>query len=312
MKIFVSIRRIMLLMILVSYVASLNAQTDLDYDMMAKNVFCTGLIYSHSSWDHYWEGNFKRNNANLGTVSTQMLGLMSNYGVSKKINIIFSLPYVKTHASGGTMSGMEGLQDLSLFVKWKPLTMQAGAGKWSFIGVGGVSFPASTYVADYLPLALGLRSKTLILRAIADYQLGKFSATGSGTYLLRSNIDIDRTSYYTTEMHLTNEVQMPNAASFHVRTGYRSKYLRAEAVVNHFTTLSGFDISKNNMPFPSNKMEMTTAGISLRYIPNGLPRFHLTAEGNYTVAGRNVGQATSFAGGAFYIFNFNRKKHSAH
>ena len=27
-------------------------------------------MYSYGSWDHYWEGTFKRNNQNLGTVST--------------------------------------------------------------------------------------------------------------------------------------------------------------------------------------------------------------------------------------------------
>ena len=37
---------------------------------------------------------------------------------------------------------------------------------------------------------------------MADYQQGNLFATGSATYVLRDNIEIDRTSYYTTEMHL--------------------------------------------------------------------------------------------------------------
>ena len=35
-------------------------------------------------------------------------------------------------------------------------------------------------------------------------------------------LHIDRTAYYTTEMHLTNEVEMPDMASYNVRTGIRT------------------------------------------------------------------------------------------
>jgi hypothetical protein len=274
--------------------------------MMAKKVFCTGLVYSHSSWNEYWEGTFKRNNENIGTVTTQMIGWMGNYGLSKKVNLLFSLPYVKTKASAGTMAGMDGLQDVSLFIKWKPLSLTTDWGNFSMMGVGGVSFPATNYVADYLPMSIGLGSKNVLARLIADYQRSKFFITGSGTYIRRSNITIDRDAYYTTQMNMTDEVKMPNASSFNFRTGYRSKTCIVEAVLSNWTTLGGFDITKNNMPFPSNKMDMTNAGVSLRFVPKKLPNLTLTGEAAYTVAGRNVGQATTFSGGAFYIFNFNR------
>src|SRR5687768_15193997 len=65
-----------------------TAQTDVDGIMMAKNNFCTGFMYSYSSWDNYWEGTLKRNNLNLGTVSTQMVGWMGNYGITEKLNIM--------------------------------------------------------------------------------------------------------------------------------------------------------------------------------------------------------------------------------
>jgi hypothetical protein len=98
-----------------------SAQTDIDAIMMEKNAFCVGPMYSYSSWKNYWEGTLKRDNQNLGKVSTQMYGLMGNYGVTRKINVLFSAPYVKTKASAGTLHGMKGIQDLSLFVKWRPI-----------------------------------------------------------------------------------------------------------------------------------------------------------------------------------------------
>ncbi len=105
-----------------------SSQTDLDGIMMAKNNFCTGFQYSYSSWDHYWEGALKRNNENLGTVSTQMPGWMGSYGITHRINALFSIPYVKTKASAGTLHSMKGFQDLSLMIKWKALETKWGKG----------------------------------------------------------------------------------------------------------------------------------------------------------------------------------------
>lgn len=290
---------------------SANAQTDIDADMMAKNLFCSGLSYNYSSWDHYWEGKLKRENENIGTVTTQTFAYMGNYGVSKKFNLLFGIPYIKTKASAGTLHGMKGLQDLSLFAKWMPYSKKTGPGKLSIIGIGGYSFPLSNYPADYLPLSIGLRSKNLIARAMADYAIGKFFITASGTYMFRDNITIDRNSYYTTEMHLTNEVEMPNATSFNFRTGYRTKFLWIEAIVNKMTTLGGFDITRNNMPFPSNKMNATSAGFRVKYVPGSFDRLSILANGDYVVAGRNVGQSTTIGGSIFYILDFDKQRKKA-
>lgn len=283
-------------------------QTDIDAIMMGKKRFCVGPMYSYSSWKNYWEGTLKRDNLNLGTVSTQMIGVMGNYGISSKLNVLFSVPYVTTKASAGTLHGMQGIQDLSLFLKWMPVEKEMMGGVFSLYGVGGLSFPLTNYVADFLPLSIGLRSKTASARIMADYQTGSFFVTGSATYVLRDNIKIDRTSYYTTELLLTNEVKMPDGANYNFRAGFRNERVIAEAVVNKWTTLGGFDITRNNMPFPSNKMNATTIGANFKYVV--LPTKHeisLVAGGNTTVGGRNMGQSTIFYGSIFYVLDFNRK-----
>jgi len=294
-------------LLLLMSTAALRAQTDEDAIMMTKNNFCVGGTYSHSSWDHYWEGTFKRNNQNLGTVSTQMFGLMGTYGVSRKLNVLVNAPYVETHATAGTLHGMHGIQDLSLWLKWLAVEQNVGNGVLSIYALGGGSLPLTNYIADYLPLSIGLHSKTLSGRIMVDYQQGNFFVTGSGTYTYRDNIKIDRTSYYTTELHLTNEVDMPNMMSFNFRIGYRSERWIIEAVGMNMTTLGGFDIRKNDMPFPSNKMNATMAGAHFKYNFKAVKGLSLTGGGNYTVAGRNVGQATAFDIGAFYILDFSRK-----
>src|ERR1044071_5060990 len=100
---------------------TVSAQTDIDALMMEKNAFCVGPMYGYSSWKSYWEGKLKRTNENLGTVSAQMFSVMGNYGLTRNINLLFGVPYVKTKATAGTLHGMKGVQDLSLFVKWRPI-----------------------------------------------------------------------------------------------------------------------------------------------------------------------------------------------
>jgi len=296
---------VILLLIFNGQVAS--AQTDIDAIMMEKRQLCLGPMYSYSSWKNYWEGTLKRDNANLGTVSTQMYSVMGAYGITGKLNVLFGAPYIKTKASAGTLHGMNGIQDLSLFIKWMPIEKDLGPGTFSLYTIGGVSFPLTNYVADFLPLSIGLHSKTASARLMMDYQVGSIFATASATYVVRDNMKIDRDAYYTTEVHLTNEVEMPNASNYNFRAGYRSSKLIAEAVLNKWTTLGGFDITRNNMPFPSNKMNATTLGANFKYVVTKDHVLSIVGGANSAIAGRNMGQATTYYGGIFYIIDFNKK-----
>jgi len=310
-KLIEKIMTTLLWFVMLCTVHNASAQTDIDAIMMEKNAFCVGPMYAYSSWKNYWEGTLKRENENLGTVSTQMIGLMGNYGISRKLNALFGIPYVKTKASAGTLDGMDGIQDLSLFLKWRPFQKKLGDGRLSLFGIAGVSFPIGDYTPDFLPMSIGLNSKTASARIMADYQIDNLFATGSATYVLRDNIELDRNSYYTTELLLTNEVKMPDAANFNFRAGFRNHRWIAEAVLNIWSTLGGFDITRNNMPFPSNDMDATTAGVNIKYVLPPLPQLSIVAGGMYTVAGRNVGQGTTVYGSFFYVFDFSKKTKSS-
>ncbi len=295
-------------LLIILFLPLLNyAQTEMDAIMMNKNQFCNGLIYDHSSWNHYWEGEFKRDNKNMGTVTTQMAMFMSNYGLTNNLNIMAGASYVWTKASAGTLHGMQGVQDLSVFLKWKPIIKSFGQNKISVFGIAGLSTPLTNYAIDFLPMSIGLGSTNLIARGMIDYSHKRFTVTGSAAYIRRSNVKLDRDSYYDTELRLTNEVSMPDASYCQLRTGYRGKYLIAEAILTNWTTLGGFDITKNNMPFPSNRMNATMAGGYLKYTVKQYTPLSFLVSGNYTIAGRNMGQSTSLNAGVFYLLQFGKK-----
>ena len=285
----------------------LKAQTDLDAIMMEKNQLCIGPMYTYSSFKNYWEGSVKRGNTNMGTVLTQTYSVMANYGISAKLNLLFNVPYVQTNASVGSLHGMKGMQDLSLFLKWMPLEQQLGSGTISVYTIAGGSVPLSNYVADFMPLSIGLHSKTASARVIVDYQVSRFFLTGSATYVARDKIKIDRTAYYDNQLHLSNQVNIPDASNFNFRAGYRSSKLIAEAVLNKFTTLGGFDISRNNSPFPSNRINATTLGINFKLELTPKNNLSIVAGGNTTVAGRNTGQSRTYYGSVFYVLDFSHQ-----
>jgi hypothetical protein len=295
--------------LLVSWIPQqeIHAQTEWDAIMMNKNQFCTGPLYTYSSWKNYWEGTLKRDNLNIGRVTTQSVTVMANYGITDNLNIMAAVPYVWTEASAGTLTGLSGVQDFSAFVKWRAVRTNLGKGKLSVYAVGGISTPLSDYVIDFLPLSIGLGSTNLTARGMVDFIQNKISVTGSAAYVLRSNVTLDRSAYYDTELRHTNEVQMPDAAQFQLRAGYRGTYLIAEALVTNWTTLGGFDITRNNMPFPSNRMNSTTAGLYVKYTVKMHANLSVLGSANFTLAGRNMGQANAYSAGVFYAFYFNKQ-----
>jgi hypothetical protein len=143
---------------------------------------------------------------------------------------------------------------------------------------------------------------------MADYQKGNWFGTLSSTYVFRDNVKLDRNTYYTTEMHYTNEVKMPNAFNLNVRGGYRSETWIIEAFANQWNTLGGFDISRNNMPFVSNKMNATSIGVHVKYDTPFIDGLSFVADATTTVAGRNIGQSHGFNTGIFYIMDFSKKQ----
>ena len=285
----------------------LFAQTDLDGLMMPKNLFCGGITAGKTSWKNYWEGTFKRENLNLGKVSTSNITVNGNYGITNRLNVIAMLPFIKTKASAGQLAGQKGMQDVSVFVKWSGYEKKFKKSILKAIVVAGLSAPVSNYTPDLLPLSIGTYSKTATLRAIIDFQKGNWFGTASGSYIFRNNVKLDRNTYYTDRIHYTNEVAMPDVSNYNIRAGYRSETWIVEAIANRWITNGGFDITKNNMPFVSNKMNTTTIGIHVKYETNFVDGLSFVADGLTTVAGRNAGQATGFNGGVFYIINFGKK-----
>jgi len=287
---------------------STRAQTTTDALMIPQNFYCAGAMYTTNYWTNYWEGTFKRDNGNIGKLTTNTYSFFGNYGITNKLDVLFNAPYVTTNASAGTLKGQHGLQDLTLSLKWLPYQTKIGSSVLGAYAILTGSTPLSNYEADFQPMSIGLHSQWASIRALVNYRLDRFFLAASGEYIRRGDINIDRNSYYTTHLIYGNRVDIPNGNNWLISSGYRSIHFNAEATLQQTTSLGGFDIRKNDMPFPSNTMNWTMAGVMFKYSFDRVSGLELTAGGDYVLKGRNVGQATTIFGGVLYLFNFSKNK----
>ncbi len=287
---------VLILLCLVGFV-ELKAQMPHDAIYMNKNLACGAFVYGNSSWTSYWENGLKRDNPNIGRLTTQSATAMIAYGITRDINVMAMIPYVKTDASQGNLMGQEGLQDASVFVKTKTKAYHGITAH----GVVGFSVPVTKYVPDFMPMSIGLGAKTLVVRGILSYALPKHLYVNSSiAYQARSQVKADRDAYLAgSKLYQTNQVAVPDAFDAAIRLGYLKKDNQLEVFAEHFSCTKGDDIRRNDMPFLTNDMTMTTVGMYGKYQPKSIG---VNARVAYVVDGQNVGQSTTVSIGLLYLF----------
>lgn len=290
---------------------ALSAQTPVDNLMMDPGRFCGAATYTHDSWNEYWEGTLKRDNGNIGTLTRTTIMPMFALGLTKKLNLIAAMPYVSTSPSAGQFKGESGFQDLNVWLKAGLVDWGNETGKLTIHAVAGASTPVTDYNKDYQPFSLGLGARELSLRGIAHYQLSNgIFVRGSVSGHLRDNIEIERDYYFTTEPIYSSEVDMPNAVMYGVQLGawLFKNSLNVFGTFDGMNSLSGHDIRRQDMPFPSNKMNMTRAGLNLQYYTPFAKGLSIMASAGQVLSGRNVGQSSVFTGGLAYQFGIWKPK----
>ncbi|MGY6742632.1 MAG: transporter [Cecembia sp.] len=295
----------MLTMVYMSYVPIAKGQLPFDEIMMPKGEICFAGMFEHSSWNQYWEGTYLRENANIGTFTRQMFMPMVAMGLTKKINLIASLPYISTEASGGTQVGQSGLQDLSISMKVDWLQHRVGSGRILFLTNTHFSTPVGTYLSDYMPFSIGAGAPEIGLRGIGGYKMDNgLIFRIAAAYLWRGQTEIERNYYYQDGSVYSSFMNVPSALNIHGAIGYWAfeNRLRLEATYMSLNCLTGDDIRAYNRPQPTNKMEVSQVGVWTQYYIKADRGLGALAYFNQTISGRNMGKATTFGLGITYQF----------
>ena len=281
----------------------LHAQTIDDGIMLDRHDLLTGNLYTYESWDQYWEGPLKRMNGNIGTITTRTNIWAANYGVTDRLNVIGTMPYVWTGASQGVLHGIQGFQDLTLAAKYnffvKPSTNDAALRAFAVVSAG---IPLTGYNPELPPLSIGSGSTRVSGRATVNVQSNPgWFLNGSTAYTWRSEVELDRPYYFTDDQFVMSSlVDMPNALDYVVSAGYMKRGLMTAVSLSQQKTLGGGDIRRQDMPFVSNRMNFSRVGAMGMYPIPKLPYLQVAFAYAYTLDGRNVGQASTITGGLLF------------
>jgi hypothetical protein len=286
--------------------AGAGAQTIDDGLMMPRRQLCTGFVYAHDAWDRYWEGTLERDNGNVGTLTTESVAWMGTYGITDRVNVIAMLPWVWTRASAGVLSGMSGVQDLTFAVKWNALAAPLTShGMLRAFAVASAGTPVDDYTPDFLPMSIGLHSRRAAGRLTLNFETkpGLF-LEGTGSYTWRDEVTLNRDAYYDgARLVLSDEVAMPDVIDYTLRVGYWKNGLYLPVSFTQQITAGGHDIRRQDMPFVSNRMNLSRVDVlAVYYLKN--PNFVFRAGASRVVSGRNVGKSTTLQAGLLYTFEF--------
>ena len=283
--------------------SSAAAQSVDDPVLISRKVLNMGLVYSHDSWSSYWEGTLKRTNGNVGTITTQSAMLVAGYGVTNNLTVLATLPYVWTHASAGTLSGLRGIQDVSVAAKYRLLGSDRPG--LSAVVVAAAALPVGNYTPDLMPLSIGTGGSRASARATVSYQsAAPWFISASGAYTFCNNVRLDRNAYFTNgQLYLTNRVAMPNVTDYELMAGWRRGRWELPAVFGLQHTLGGGDIRRQDMPFVSDRMDFTRLGGELRYSLDGSGKLRFRLGAAHVLDGRNVGQSTTLISGFLYALH---------
>ncbi len=280
-------------------------QTPSDALMMKKGELCTATIFSQDHWSKYWEGKLLRENLNIGQFTKRSYNVMLGYGFSDRLNLFVNVPYVTTSATGGQMKGAHGVQDLALALKYQILKIENPSFKWSFFTSAGYSFPASSYLSDYMPFSLGLGTNEFSGRVIMETRYKSLIYLRSSfAYLHRTTTKAERDYYYAGQGYYTNIMDVPDVLAADIALGgfLFNNQVQVESSWVNQTSLSGDDIRRQNAPQPTNKMNVSGANVYVRYFPEFIKGWSIFTNYNHVLQGRNAGQSRGCTAGLTYQF----------
>jgi hypothetical protein len=289
------------------------AQTVDDAVMIPGKTLFSGYLYTRDSWDQYWEGTLKRTNGNLGTVTTQTSTIYADYGVTDKINVIATVPYVWTESSQGVLASQAGWQDITLAAKYKVLSQKVPyLGRINLFAVGFWGTPMTNYTPDFQPLSIGLDSRKAGARATLNFALkGGFYLTGSGAYTWQGDVTLDRPYYFTNnQLFLNSVVEMPGVVSYSISPGYLNKNRMLQFTYSKLITQGGNDVGdirRQDFPFVANRfIAARIGGVGMYPVPF-VPGLVFRFEYSHVIDGRNVGQSNTFTTGLLQTVSFKKR-----
>ncbi len=282
--------------------SSLSAQTLLNGFFPKKKELTIASSYSYKSFDNFYRGESltKSNPMNMGRISSSIVSIYGEYGVSDWLSTTVTIPYVSTKNELGTLdpvlgvSQVEGVQDLSFFLKAKVFDKKlSNTSKLSLGGATGITLPVGGYEeAGILSIGNGATA---------------YEGCGFLQYKTSSNLFIELQAAYS--LRNNSDFEIPNAMVYSAKLGYYNKWFYTHAKIGVQNSLSGFDIGSQEFidaggpnALPETEVDYTNLYLDV-YIPVYKQNFGVSSGYTVNMTGRNYNRASSISLGLVYKVN---------
>jgi len=278
------------------YVNTAHSQSPISGFMQGKGKGNISVSYSSEKYDKVYLVPQETDGVPVfNEVQLNSTNLYATYGVSDKLDLVLSVPYIQAEGSASQdvlnnlnfSNERSGFQDVSFYLKYNPYYHNFGKSSLRLIGAVGLKTPLSDYRADeglQSIIAIGNRSTTVSGLGLAMFKMdnGVFASGQFGVNLASNDV--------------------PNSITSELKLGYAASKFYGDAYIAGQKTNGGVDILGEGFQgfFPATTVNYTKVGVNL-YTPL-YKDFGLAAGASTLVAGRNIGKATGYYGAVVYKF----------
>ncbi len=266
------------------------AQSPVSGFMNEKGKGGVALSYSSEKYNEVYLGATKVKGIPVfNEVQNTAVNLYANYGITNKIEAVLSVPFVQSEGKGddtflaanGFSNKRSGIQDLSVFLKYKAFSMSDKESTFDILASVGVQTPIGGYKSDE-----GLQS----IIAIGN------SAT-KVTGLLIGHVKVNTGFFITGQLGYRKSTnQVPDAVVSEIKAGYAANKVYFDAwFANQNSSNKGTNILQPGFDgfFPATQVNFTRVGTNL-YFPvyKGIG---INGGLNAYLIGKNVGKSAGYS-----------------
>ncbi len=270
------------------------AQSPISGFYAKKSELTVAPSYSFKSYNNFYRGAKLSDGtpANLGEITSSIINLYAEYGISDWLSTVVSIPYISVESEAGNLdpvqqkSQISGVQDLGLMFKARGFEKKfKNSSKLTLGAAAGISLPISDYEAAGV-LSIGNRAVASDILGVFNYTTPfKIFAELQTGYSVRSSSDFE----------------IPNAALHSIKVGYFNDWIYAHAKLGIQDSMSGMDIGTPEfaaaggaMVLPETEVDYTLLSFDL-YTPIYKNNLGLSAGYGRALNGRNFNSESSFS-----------------
>jgi hypothetical protein len=243
---------------------------DLNGFLREKGKGDVSVSYTGESYDQFYMGSTKIDPPpGLGEVETKTISVWAAYGLTDRITLFGTLPYVDTEGDGTAGFAEKDLQDVTVLGAYRIASLGRSVHS-EFVAGLGVRTPASDYEAN-LPVSVGDGTTDALLRFVYQLRKGRFYFSQQVGYDIRNK-------------------DAPDGLPLYTEVGYTFGRVTVNGAFSKLVADDGTDIGDPGFTFPGNREEYERGWVKAYIRLN--PRFGLSVSAFTTFDGRNTGDST--------------------